>query len=77
MLELESFYPAKDRFKLAMRINSLLAAPGFQGWLEGQSMEVDKLLYTPEGKPRVAIVSIAHLGETERMFFVSMLLNEV
>ena len=31
--------------------------------------------YTPEGKPRVAIVSIAHLGDTERMLVVSLLLS--
>jgi hypothetical protein len=77
VLDLESFYPGKERFKLAMRINSLLAAPGFQGWLTGQPLAIDQLLYTPEGKPRIAIVSIAHLEESERMFFVSLLLNEV
>jgi hypothetical protein len=77
VLDLESFYPAKERFKLAMRLNGLLAAPGFQNWLEGETLDVDQLLYTPEGKPRVAIISIAHLGEAERMFFVSLLFNEV
>ena len=33
--------------------------------------------YTPEGKPRVSIFSIAHLADAERMFFVTLLLNEV
>ncbi len=76
VLELDSFYPAKDRFELAMRLNNLLAAPGFQVWMKGQPLDVGSLLYTPAGKPRVAIVSIAHLSEAERMFFVSLLLNE-
>jgi hypothetical protein len=45
--------------------------------MEGEPLDVQRLLYTPEGKPRVSIVSIAHLGDAERMFFVSLLLNEV
>ena len=76
VLELDSFYPAKERFELAMRLNNLLAAPGFQVWMKGQPLDVGSLLYTDSGKPRVAIVSIAHLSEAERMFFVSLLLNE-
>jgi hypothetical protein len=76
VLELDSFYPAKERFELAMRLNNLLAAPGFQVWMKGQPLDVGALLHTPAGKPRVAIVSIAHLSEAERIFFVSLLLNE-
>jgi hypothetical protein len=77
VLDLESFYPTRDRFELAMLMNNLLAAPGFQTWLEGEPLDIGRILYTPEGKPRVSIFSIAHLSDTERMFFVSMLLNEV
>src|SRR5690606_4478669 len=53
VLELESFYPSKDRFELAMRLNQLLAAPGFAGWLQGEPLDIGRLLYTAEGKPRV------------------------
>ena len=77
VMDLESFFPAKDRFALAMRMNSLLASPGFSLWLEGDPLDPARLLYTPEGKPRVSIFSIAHLGEKERQFFVSILLNAV
>lgn len=77
VLELESFYPAKERFGLAMRFNNLLAAPGFATWMEGEPLDVGRLLHTPQGKPRVAIFSIAHLSDAERMFFVSLLLNQV
>jgi hypothetical protein len=77
VMDLESFYPAKDRFALAMQINNLLASPGFESWMEGDPLEVNKFLYTPEGKPRVSIFSIAHLGDSERMFFVSLLLNQI
>ena len=77
VLELEAFYPASERFALAMKLNNVLAAPGFATWLEGEPLDVAKLLYTPAGKPRIAVVSIAHLGDTERMFFVALLLEQV
>src|SRR2546426_1616433 len=76
-LDLESFFPPKERFELAMRLNNLLAAPGFEVWLEGEELNIDSMLHTPGGKPRVSIFSIAHLNDVERMFFVSLLLNQV
>lgn len=77
VMDLESFYPAKDRFALAMQLNNLLASPGFESWMEGEPLDVNAFLYTREGKPRVSIFSIAHLSDSERMFFVSLLLNQV
>ncbi len=76
-MQIETFFPEKDRLKFALQINNLLAAPGFQGWLTGQPLDIDQIFYTPQGKPRVAIFSISHLPETERMFFVSLLLNQI
>jgi hypothetical protein len=77
VLDLESFYPAKERFALAMAFNNLLASPGFEAWMEGEPLDIANLLHTPRGKPRVAIFSIAHLADAERMFFVSLLLNQM
>jgi hypothetical protein len=77
VLDVESFYPSKERFALAMRLNNLLAAPGFSSWLEGEPLDIQSILYAGSGKPRIAIFSIAHLGDAERMFFVSLLLNQV
>lgn len=77
VLDLESFYPSKDRFGLVMALNNLLASPGFHSWLEGEPLDIGSILYTPAGKPRVAIFSIAHLNDAQRMFFVSLLLNQV
>jgi len=77
VLDLESFYPSKDRFVLAMQLNNLLAAPGFNLWLEGDSLNIAGLLYSPKGKPRVSIFYIAHLNDAQRMFFVSLLLNQI
>ncbi len=76
VMDLESFYPAKDRFGLAMTLNNVLAAPGFQAWLEGEPLDVGAMLHGAGSKPRIAIFSIAHLPDAERMFFVSLLLNQ-
>ena len=77
VFDLESFYPAKDRFGLAMALNNLLASPGFSAWMDGEPMDIQRLLYTTEGKPRLSVIYIAHLSDAERMFFVTLLLNEV
>ncbi|TWU01880.1 ATP-binding protein [Neorhodopirellula pilleata] len=77
VLDLDSFMSSADRGKLAMTLNNLLASPAFSTWLEGESLSIKKLLHTPEGKPRLSIISIAHLSDSERMFFVTILLNEV
>jgi hypothetical protein len=77
VLDLDAFYPAKDRFELAMLFNNLLAAPTFQTWLEGEALDIGRMFFTAEGRPRVSVFSIAHLSDAERMFFVSLLLNEV
>ncbi|WHZ23369.1 MAG: hypothetical protein OJF47_002481 [Nitrospira sp.] len=76
VLDLESFFPSKERFALAMQLNNLLAAPGFSAWMEGEALDVGQMLHGPSGKPRIAIFSIAHLNDAERMFFVSLLLNQ-
>ncbi len=77
VVDLDSFFPAKDRLEFGMRLNNLLASPSFASWLDGESLDVQRLLYTPENKPRLSIISIAHLTDAERMFFVTILLNEV
>jgi hypothetical protein len=76
VLDLDSFYPAKDRFALAMALNNLLASPGFEAWLTGDPLDINRMLWTAEGRPRISIFSIAHLSDAERMFFVSLLLNQ-
>jgi Helicase HerA, central domain len=77
VIDLETFFPAQDRFALALALNNLLAAPSMEKWLVGRPLDVDQLLYTPQGSPRIAVLSIAHLSDSERMSFVSLLLNEV
>jgi hypothetical protein len=76
VMDLDSFFPAKDRFALATQLNNLLASPGFAAWMEGEPLDIQRLLHTPAGKPRLSILSIAHLSDAERMFFVTILLSE-
>lgn len=75
VLNLEAFFPEKDRFGLAMALNNIIASPSFASWLKGDPLDIAALLYTPEGKPRHSIFYIAHLSDAERMFFVTILLE--
>lgn len=77
ILELEKFYPDSDRMSLAMTLNNLLASPSFESWLQGEPLNIKNLLHTRTGKPRISVLSIAHLSDSERMFFVTILLNEM
>jgi phage host-nuclease inhibitor protein Gam len=77
VLDLDTFYPAKDRQDLALRFNSVLASPGFDVWLHGAPLDVGAMLFDEQGRPRVAVVSIAHLGDAERMLVVSLLFGAV
>jgi hypothetical protein len=77
VFDLETFFPAKERTELALTLNTLLASPSFAAWTKGQPLDIPQLLFSPNGKPRVAVMSIAHLGDAERMFFVTLLLQEI
>ena len=77
VFDVNTFFPEKDRFALAMELNKIIAAPSFQSWMQGEPLDVQSLLYTPEGKPRVSIFYIAHLSDAERMFIVTLLLENV
>jgi len=77
VFDVDTFFPADDRFELAMSLNNILAAPGFASWLKGDPLDVARLLHTPDGKPRHSIFYIAHLSDEERMFFVTLLLEQI
>jgi len=77
VMDIENFYPSKERYELAMNLNNLLAAPGFNLWLTGEPLDINKILYSKDGKPRISIFYIAHLNDAERMFFVSLLFNQI
>jgi hypothetical protein len=77
VMDVDSFFPPKERFTTAMALNALLAAPGFEVWTRGEPLDVPAFLRTPSGKPRVSIFTLAHLDDGQRMFFVALLLNAV
>jgi len=77
VFDVNTFFPEKDRFALAMELNNIIAAPSFQSWLQGEPLDIQSLLYTPEGKPRVSIFYVAHLNDAERMFIVTLLLENM
>jgi hypothetical protein len=73
----DNFFPEDKRNDLAMKLNNLIASPGFSVWMEGEPLDIQRMYYTADGKPRISIFSIAHLSDTERMFFVSLLMNQL
>ncbi|MBF8283462.1 MAG: hypothetical protein HW378_2377 [Anaerolineales bacterium] len=77
VFEVDRFYPEKDRMELALALNAIVAAPSFQSWISGEPLDIPALLRTPEGKPRISIMYVAHLTETERMFFITLLLEQI
>jgi hypothetical protein len=76
VMDIETFYPARERQELALMLNNLLASPGFSTWLEGEPLDIQSMLFDKSGRPRLTIFSIAHLNDAERMFFVTLLLNQ-
>lgn len=77
VFDVNTFFPQKERFELAMLLNNILAAPAFQTWIEGQPLDIASLLYGPDGRPRHSVFYIAHLNDAERMFFVTLLYSAV
>jgi hypothetical protein len=75
VFDVNTFFPEKERFALSISLNSILAAPSFQTWVEGEPLDIQTLLFSKGGKPRHSIFYLAHLGDTERMFFVTLLLS--
>ena len=77
VFDINNFFPEKDRFELSILLNNILAAPAFQSWIEGQPLDIQALLYGPDGRPRHSVFYIAHLTDSERMFFVTLLYSAV
>lgn len=76
-LPVDGFFPPKDRMELSMLLNNFMASPSFQIWLTGQTLDIQQILYKEDGSPRHSIFYIAHLSESERMFFVTMLYSSI
>ncbi|MEN8235034.1 MAG: DUF87 domain-containing protein [Actinomycetota bacterium] len=77
VFDIETFFPASDRLDLAMRLNGLLASPGFATWMNGAPLDIERLLWDENGKPQAAIVYLAHLSDEERQFVVTLVLSKL
>lgn len=77
VLELDSFFPPKDRTALVMKLNGLLASPSFAAWSEGEPLDMQSMLWDDNGDPRAAVVSLSHLDETERQFAITLVLSKL
>jgi DNA helicase HerA-like ATPase len=77
VFDLDTFFPPKDRTKLAMRLNGLIASPSFASWIHGAPLDPQSLLFTPDGGPRAAIIYLQHLTDQERQFIVTLLLSKM
>jgi hypothetical protein len=77
VIDLETFYPADERMKLALKLNGLLASPAFASWAEGAPLDIDTLLYGANGKPQAAIIALSHLSDQERQFVVTLVLSKM
>jgi len=77
VFDIDTFFPEKDRLALAMRLNTLVASPSFATWREGPDLDMDRLLWTEDGKPRAAVIYLAHLSDDERQFVVTLVLSKL
>jgi hypothetical protein len=76
VFDLEMFFPEKERMKLALQLNALLASPAMASWLQGEPLDIEAML-GGKGKTPCAVIYMAHLSETERQFVVTLLLSKV
>ncbi len=77
VFEIDQFFPPADRTKLAFTLNALIASPTFAAWSEGEPLDPQTLLFTSDGKPRCAVVYLAHLSEEERQFVVTLVFSKL
>jgi hypothetical protein len=77
VLDLDTFFPAADRQSLALKLNGLLASPSFAAWAQGAPLDIERMLWSAQGRARAAVVSIGHLDEAERHFAVTLVLGKL
>ena len=77
VFDIDSFYPQKERDRLAMRLNGLVASPSFAAWLDGPPLDIERMLYASDGRPQASIIYLAHLSDPERQFVVTLLLSKL
>ena len=77
VFEVDAFLPPDDRNELAVRLNALVASPSFAAWGRGPALDPAVLLRTEDGKPRAAVIYLAHLSDQERQLVVTLVLSRL
>ena len=77
VMEVDTVIPSKARTALAVKLNGMLAAPGFAAWAQGAPLDVQQLLFSPDGRPALSVIAISHLSDAERQMAVSRILAAV
>ncbi len=77
VMELDTVIGPDARTKLAVRLNGILAAPGFQDWFGGAPLDPQRLLFADDGRPSLAVIAVSHLSDAERQLVVSRVLASV
>jgi hypothetical protein len=77
VLPVDTVHPRKERQELVLALNSLLASPSFEAWRTGEPLDIDRMMRTADGRPRLAVVSTSHLGDEERLFVTALVLERV
>lgn len=76
VFEVDQLIDEKERTELAFELNNIIASPTFRFWTSGMPLSAE-MLFKKGDKVPVNIFYIAHLSDNERMFFVTLLLNEI
>ncbi|MFM2438870.1 MAG: hypothetical protein RLZ55_1695 [Actinomycetota bacterium] len=77
VFELDAFFPPADRMAFALRLNGVLAAPSFATWIAGDPIDIQRMLFGPDGTPRCAVITTSHLSDEQRQSAVSLILSKV
>jgi hypothetical protein len=85
-LPTDEVFGEKERKKLALAVNNILASPTFKYWTAGVvGLDFDEIsrvavrdeIETTVKKPAVSVFYLAHLDDAERMFFITLLAQEL
>ena len=77
VLPVNQVFGESARQALSMSLNTLLASPSFAAWRSGRPLDCENLLYDTRKKPQTSVLNIAGLDDGERMFFLTVLLNDM
>ena len=77
VLQIDKFYPKNNREKLMLKLNGLLASPGFKAWATGLPIDIDQMLRNDDGSAKASVVTLSHLEESERHFAITLILSKL